>query len=147
MDRSSLEFNYAFMGGSLEYTYPWGNTAPGSNTSLVVYGCYYPAGADGNCSGVQNIAPVGSVPAGNGLWGQSDLAGEMMQWMLDLWKSPYSTWTCDDCADTTDTSAVYRVARGSDFSATATWLPAANRSDFVLTLRDFQQGFRCARTP
>ena len=66
---SEAEFNYAFMGGSAESSYPWGITAPGADASLAVYGCYYPNGADGTCSGPQNLAPVGSVPAGDGVVG------------------------------------------------------------------------------
>jgi formylglycine-generating enzyme required for sulfatase activity len=139
---SEAEFNYAFMGGSAENTYPWGNTAPGANASLVVYGGSY--NGPGNFNG---IAPVGSVPAGNGVWGQSDLAGEMWQWNLDLYENPYSAASCSNCADTTDTYDSGRVIRGGGFSSAAPALLASYRNYFGPTARGNDRGFRCARTP
>jgi formylglycine-generating enzyme required for sulfatase activity len=144
---SEAEFNYAFMGGSDENTYPWGDTAPGANASLTVYNCYYPreSGA-GDCVGVQNIAPVGTVPAGNGVWGQSDLDGEVYEWLLDWYDSPYSTSFCNNCADTADTRARTRLLRGGSFYSAA-YLLASSRYDNPPTSREPYFGFRCARTP
>ena len=146
---SEAEFNYAYMGGSAENTYPWGSTVPGADTSLAVYGCYY--GGTGTCFGVNNIAPVGFVPAGNGVWGQSDLAGEMYQWELDWYESPYSTASCTDCADTTDTHATERVMRGGNFGVGASFLLASYRMPHLPGAtsgqRGFSVGFRCARPP
>jgi formylglycine-generating enzyme required for sulfatase activity len=141
---SEAEFNYAFMGGADEYTYPWGNTPAEWNASLAVFGCNY-RGANGICTGVQNIAPVGSMPAGNGVWGQSDLAGEMWQWELDLYESPYSTKSCENCADTTDRSASSRVIRGGNFGDNL--LASSDRGSYAPTFRNYGFGFRCARTP
>ncbi len=143
---SEAEFDYVYMGGSLEHTYPWGNKAPGPDPSLAVYGCYYP-NATGICTGLKNIAPVGSVKAGDGVWGQSDLAGEMWQWLLDWYENPYSTKSCVDCADTTDANAKYPVLRGGAFNGNSSELPVTCRCTTTRTNRVDNFGFRCARTP
>ena len=88
---------------------PWGAANPTSGL-YAISGCNYPPGSTA-CSGVTNIAPVGSAPAGAGLWGQLDLAGNLAEWTLD-WYVPYAT-PCVDCVALTDFS--YKVLRGGSF--------------------------------
>jgi formylglycine-generating enzyme required for sulfatase activity len=57
---SEAEWEYAAAGGSEEREYPWGATAPGSANQFAIYGCEYPS-ASGSCTGVANIAAVGST--------------------------------------------------------------------------------------
>ena len=71
----------------------------------------------------------------------------MWQWELDWYESPYSTASCEDCADTTDTSASYRVLRGGSFDDFAAFLFASSRIDHTPLFRASGFGFRCARTP
>ena len=73
---SVSEFNYAYIGGTNEWTYPWGNSAP--SPSLAVYKPGFTGAGAFN-----GIAPVGSVPAGKARWGQLDLAGNLWEWVLD----------------------------------------------------------------
>lgn len=145
---SEAELNYAFMGGE-DRTYPWGTSAssPGPNTVLAVYGCYYPTGS-GTCSGgTDNIAPVGSATQGNGKWGQSDLAGNIWEWGLDLFDPIYASSTCHDCADAIF-SAAKRVARGGCFNTSADSLVASGRNTGgTPDNHNAVVGFRCARTP
>jgi formylglycine-generating enzyme required for sulfatase activity len=108
---TDAEWEYAAAGGSEQRVYPWGSTAPGANANLAVYGCYY--NGSGTCSGATNIAPVGSVPAGNGKWGQADLAGNVSEWVFD-WYAPQHLIPCSNCADTRPSS--FRVVRGGGFS-------------------------------
>ena len=71
---SDAESEYAAAGGDQQRPYPWGTAAPGSANQYAIYGCNYPnAGA---CSGVANIAPVGTAAAGAGRWSQLDLVGD-----------------------------------------------------------------------
>ena len=131
---SEAEWQYAAAGGSEGRQYPW--SVPASSTTiddtLAVY-----CGA--SCS-AQN---VGSKPAGNGKWGQSDLAGNVWEWTLDWHWSPY------DSADRTNhanvTTSVYRVLRGGSFFDGA--MVASFRYNFVPSARYFGLGARCARTP
>jgi formylglycine-generating enzyme len=56
---------------------------------------------------------VGSKPAGNGRWGQADLAGNLYEWVLDY----YATYAspCSDCAVLSPVSSSDRVIRGGSF--------------------------------
>jgi formylglycine-generating enzyme required for sulfatase activity len=74
---TEAEWNYAAAGGSEQRKYPWGATDPGADAKLAIYGCYYKSASA--CS----LAPVGSVPAGNGKWGHADLAGNVWEFTLD----------------------------------------------------------------
>ena len=138
---SESEWEYAAAGGSQEREYPWGSTAPGTANTYAIYGCYYPSGS-GSCTGVSNIAPVGTPTAGAGVWGQLDLAGNVWEWNLD-WYAAYVN-PCTDCAYLT--AASFRVNRGGDFADdTPNLLPPLRGFGTPMSLP--LNGFRCARTP
>ncbi len=140
---SEAEWQYASAGGTQNRKYAWGPDDPGANTALAVYGCYW--NGTGSCTGLTNIAPVGSVPAGNGRWGQSDLAGSVWEWTLDWYTSPYPTGSCNSCATTA--SASHRVVRGGSFYGYASDLTSAPRYSNIPTTRDAYLAGRCARSP
>jgi formylglycine-generating enzyme required for sulfatase activity len=143
---SEAEWEYAAAGGSQEREYPWGSTAPGTacpgtGCQYAIYNCDYPNGS-GSCSGVTNIAPVGTATLGAGVFGQLDLAANVFEWNLD-WYATYVD-PCTDCANLS--SASIRVVRGGSFLYSATYLLPPGRGDGTpADRRDF--GFRCARTP
>jgi len=141
---SEAEWEYTAAGGSQELEYPWGSTAPGTGSQYAIYNCYYPDGT-GSCSGVRNIAPVGTATLGAAHWGQMDMAGEMWEWNLD-WYANYVD-PCIDCADLSPLSG--RLVRGGYFYGGASYLlpPGRNNLDFGPAHRDGGIGFRCARTP
>jgi len=81
---SEAEWEYAAAGGSQQREYPWGSTDPGTANQFAIYGdgesqCYYPSGAASTCTGVANMAPVGTASKGAGYWGQLDLVGEVFE--------------------------------------------------------------------
>jgi formylglycine-generating enzyme required for sulfatase activity len=147
---SEAEWEYAAAGGRQQRLYPWGTMGPGDDNTYAIYNCLYPidvACINNCCSGVQNLAPVGTPALGAGLWGQLDLAGEVFEWNLD-WYLAYAP--CADCANLTapdtPTPGPLRVIRGGNFMNAGqlsppdrdSALPAAHHSIF---------GVRCARTP
>jgi formylglycine-generating enzyme len=146
---SEAEWGYAAAGGSEQREYPWGSTDPGASSQFAIYSCYYPTGSDPNgnatCTGVANIAPVGTATLGAGRWGHLDLAGEVLEWVLDWW-APYVT-PCKDCAYLTATSS--QVVRSSDFESPMTFLPSPlrNYNAYATEVPNRVTGFRCARTP
>lgn len=137
---TEAEWNYAASGGSEQRAYPWSN--PASSTSIdCTYANYNPGPL---CvSGGTNR--VGSEsPKGDGRWGHSDLAGNVWEWPLDWYASPYLTMSCNDCGNLTPGSD--RVIRGGSFYADASFLRAAARLFSVPTNRNYDLGFRCARS-
>ena len=144
---SEAEWEYAAAGGSQEREYPWGSTAPGTacpgtGCQYAIYNCDYPNGS-GSCSGVTNLAPVGTATLGAGVWGQLDLAGNVWEWNLD-WYATYVD-PCTDCAYLT--TASNRVLRGGYFNNPASYLLPPPRYDDAPAFRSSGIGFRCARTP
>ncbi|MGH8310374.1 MAG: formylglycine-generating enzyme family protein, partial [Steroidobacteraceae bacterium] len=134
-----LEWNYAAAGGSEQRKYPWGATEPGFSTSHAVYNCLW----DGTiCSGsccLASIAPVGSIPAGNGRWGQSDMAGNMSEWLYDG-QGGFPP-TCNDCAQVMGT---LRVVRGGMFSSLSAQSLETRLAEAGVPSSG-SHGFRCAR--
>ncbi len=146
---SEAEWEYVAAGGSQQRMYPWGTTDPGATNQYAIYGdnnsnCYFPTGTLAPCTGVANIAPVGTTVLGAALWAQLDMAGNVWEWNLD-WYAPY-TMPCDDCAELTTLSD--RVIRGGRYVDGPTYLVASDRHLYsVGGSRAPGLGFRCARTP
>jgi formylglycine-generating enzyme required for sulfatase activity len=149
---SEAEWEYAAAGGSQQREYPWGSTEPGTENKYAIYGdnigdCYYPSGTLMPCTGVVNIAPVGTPSLGAGFWGQLDMAGEVAQWTLD-WFAPNYVDTyvipCVDCANLS-LDPVDRVIRGG---VGPLWqLLPTDRYGLSPSNRDSFAGLRCARIP
>jgi sulfatase modifying factor 1 len=140
---SEAEWNDAAAAGALQRAYPWGSQAPAEDAALAVYGCYYDFASTGGLCNQLSLAPVASVPAGNGLFGQSDLAGNVAEWTLDsygVYPSP-----CLDCAALDRTAP--RVVRGGGFDRDAATLTSAWRGYGDPASRSVDVGFRCARQP
>lgn len=133
---TEAEWNYAATGGSQQRAYPW--SVPASDTTIDA------------TRAVTGGAPaiVGSVPAGDGRWGHSDLAGNVWEWTLD-WNSRYGP--CNDCAilapDLSLGSPPYRTNRGGGMFSPPSGMRTGNRGASVPTTRIDFTGARCARSP
>jgi formylglycine-generating enzyme required for sulfatase activity len=140
---SEAEWNFAAAGGTEQRVYPWGSTVPGPNSNLAVFGCHY--SGTGSCSGGTNIAPVGSIAAGAGKWGQLDLGGNIWEWTLDWYQAPYGETLCVNCSAVVPRTT--RVVRGGGYADDAGYLRTSPRLDRSSDYRDANFGARCARTP
>jgi sulfatase modifying factor 1 len=154
---TEAEWIYATAGGSEQRTYPWGSTAPDGVHSA--YGCTEDGSGSQDCAST-DILPVGSKPAGDGRFGQADLAGSLFEWNLDWYKSPYLT-PCVNCAciscECTGCSSPgsVQVLRGGSWASTALLLSSSNIKDKFDSnrlagspaLRLDYVGARCVRSP
>jgi formylglycine-generating enzyme required for sulfatase activity len=130
---TEAEWNFAAAGGDEQRVYPWSSPPPSAHIddAHAVY-----------CGGTCALQPVGSrSPAGDGRWGQADLAGGVWEWNLD-WMADY-TEPCVDCAVVG--AGTYRIARGGGFKTPENTLLVALRSWGTPVERDSFFGFRCAR--
>jgi formylglycine-generating enzyme required for sulfatase activity len=145
---TEAEWNYAAAGGSEQRVYPWSSAYPPGSTAIdCSYASYYNGTTccgDGQSGcAVTDLIQVGTKPAGNGKWGQSDLAGNVWEWVLD-WYASYAN-PCNNCANFAVASS--RVIRGGSFDSSASYLLAANRNGFTPTYRSNIIGARCLWTP
>jgi sulfatase modifying factor 1 len=142
---TEAEWNYAASGGSQQRVYPWSN--PANSTSVD---CTYANYKLDNPLGTYCVGTTGALnrvgsesPKGDGLWGHSDLGGNVWEWTLDYHATAYPV-PCNDCANLAISSN--RVARGGCAFDSAFYLPAAYRLNVAPT-RQGPIGLRCARTP
>lgn len=131
---TDAEWNYAAAGGDEQRAYPW--SIPASSTTInSTYANY----GDG---GTNLIKDVGSTAKGDGMWDQSDLAGNISEWLLDWYEVAYPM-PCVDCANLSAASS--RVYRGGNFSNIPGMLRVAGRNGRPPTDRNAGIGIRCAR--
>lgn len=131
---TDTEWNFAAAGGDQQRMYPWAAplAGPGISTDFANY---------------DNVNPgpvsVGLTPAGDGRWGQSDLAGNVAEFTLDFFGE--RPQPCKDCLNTTP--AGERTLRGGSFELDSDVLRATYRGAFPPNLSISGVGFRCARDP
>ena len=141
---TEAEWNYSAAGGDQQRAFPW---SAGTQTLDSSYASYF----DGtDCLGdglagctVTDLVVVGAKPLGDGRWGQSDLAGNVSEWILD-WASPYPT-PCTDCASLG--TGQHRIHRGGGFNAREQGLRTGIQTFDDSTARFSYLGVRCARVP
>jgi sulfatase modifying factor 1 len=129
---TEAEWNFAAAGGDEQRVYPW--SSPPSSTAIDNGHSVYTPSA---------LAAVGSTsPAGDGKWGHADLAGNLIEWVID-WKQAAYLYPCNDCAEFTAGSE--RVNRGGGWDQGASSLYTSLRSSGDPHRRHADVGVRCAR--
>lgn len=142
---TEAEWNYAAAGGDEQRVYPWSSPANMSTTIDNTYASYNCMGDGVPTCAFTDILPVGMRPKGDGRWGQSDLTGNVMEWVLD-WDEPYLN-PCPDCAYLGPLHEE-RVLRGGQwYNAPVQYLRTGTRTSAPDQENGPDRGFRCARAP
>ncbi len=140
---TEAEWMYAAAGGSDHRAFPW--SSPASSLTLDCSYANYRDSVDCVNPPVGFTNRVGTEsPAGDGKYGQSDLAGNVFEWTLDN-PSVYAE-PCDDCAALPDSGS--RVIHGGSFATAPMFLRGAQRTTLtnpVVGSADI--GVRCAALP
>jgi formylglycine-generating enzyme required for sulfatase activity len=141
---TDAELNYASAGGAEQRRYPWSD--PPNSDLIDGKRANYCAGDGGRC-GLPPLFP-GSLPAGDGKWGQSDLAGNLWEWVLDS-GSPSLPVPCDDCTTVFPKTNDPRVRqdRGGSLWDDAQYLLASYGQPQSAQKHYDNFGIRCARAP
>jgi formylglycine-generating enzyme required for sulfatase activity len=145
---TEAEWEYTARGdrtGNNQSEFGWGNTIDCSNAR-------YNGGEYSDCyhqpsDKYRGTRVVGSYSAGK--FGLYDLHGNVWEWVEDCWHRNYdsmpentkqfgSAWTSENC--------IFRVIRGGSWINVAGRLRSANRSRLGAVNRDFNFGFRVARS-
>lgn len=134
---SEAEWEYAARGGAQAREYPWGNERPSCQKVVMENG--------GTGCGRASTWPVCSKPAGSTALGICDLAGNVWEWVGDLYHDGYRGAPKDGRVWESARGA-NRVVRGGSWNHGAAPLRAAYRAWFGPGYRDLDLGFRPARS-
>lgn len=146
---TEAEWEYAAGNGSRHTKYSWGNGEPtgkkGGNVADESKrpgdGASWSTKFDGYNDGYWFTAPVGSCDAND--FGLFDMTGNVWEWCSD-WKGNYSSEK--QANPIGPSSGVYRVNRGGSWSSNPLCCRVAYRYDDSPAYRNFNLGFRLARS-
>jgi formylglycine-generating enzyme required for sulfatase activity len=147
---TEAEWNYASAGGDQQRVHPWSNP-PSSPAIDSSHASFYAGMGSGGCVGdgmpgcvLDDLVKVGTKPAGDGRWGQSDLTGNVSEWTLDYFDLAIAYENlCVDCSNLVP--ALNRMTRGGSFNSGGGVLRTGIRQPVPPTSRGYHRGFRCAR--
>ncbi len=128
--------------------YPWGNQM--SNSFVVnlcdATNCPLDWRIKGINDGYAYTAPVGSYPRGASPYGALDMAGNVSEWVNDLYDKTYYARSPADNPPGPASGGTH-VLRGGSWGLYGGDVRAAKRGSYMTTVSNVSIGFRCALSP
>jgi formylglycine-generating enzyme required for sulfatase activity len=132
------EWEYAARSQGEDNTYPWGEAAASCD-----YAVMNTDGASAGCD-TDRTSEVCSKPNGNTVQGLCDMAGNVLEWMLDKYQADYANIPTDGSAY--EAAGTERVVRGGSLSSfPSVFMETRTRQHNPPSLQETNIGFRCAR--
>lgn len=127
-------------------TYPWGNQNPVDDLANFADVKSRLSWAEVSVNdGYENVAPVGSYPAGASMYGALDMAGNLAEWVNDWYDERYySASPLDNPQGPAE--GFFRALRGGSWYGTADSLRVTDRSWYIPDSGTDYVGFRCAQS-
>jgi formylglycine-generating enzyme required for sulfatase activity len=138
------EMNFAQSGGEEQRYFPWNDTLDETRASFFIDDQRQCFGDKVSGCQISDLTLVGSHPAGDAKWGQSDLGGNVAEWTRDGDGQQVSP--CTDCIDGPGSDGKRR-ARGGNFTTDSDTLRSANNFTSDPSNPSERIGVRCARNP
>jgi formylglycine-generating enzyme required for sulfatase activity len=133
--------------GPENLVFPWGDTWENDRANFCDQSCPFDWANPGFDDGYADTAPVGSYPKGASPYGAMDMAGNVWEWVADLYdENYYRESPRENPLGPEDGSA--RVLRGGSWSLNPIGLRAAYRfrgAPLSSYYTGYEFGFRCAR--
>jgi len=119
--------------------YPWGNSSDQSRAN-------YNNNGDPNYAG--DTSAVDAYPSGVSPYGVFDMAGNVWEWVADIYDaSYYASLTLPIANPLGPASGAYRVVKGGSWDSSEFSLRSAGRGFYDPSNANIYIGFRCARNP
>lgn len=123
--------------------YPWGDAFDGTALNFCDASCTEPQANPDFDDGFAELAPVASFENGRSAAGLYDMAGNVWEWVADIYAANY--YTQSPAANPTGPeTGEERVVRGGSWFDTANFMAAAIRFPSAPENADRTIGFRCA---
>ena len=120
-------------------TYPWGEGIDQTRAN-------YNHANDSNYAG--DTSAVDAYPSGVSPYGVFDMAGNVWEWVADIYDADYyASLTLPIANPLGPTSGLYHVVKGSSWDSNGYDLRSARRNWIDPSKANIYIGFRCARNP
>jgi formylglycine-generating enzyme required for sulfatase activity len=124
--------------------YPWGDTFDGARLNFCDKNCDNSWANKNYDDGYAETAPVGSYPDGVSPYGAYDMAGNVLEWVVDWYEADYYDRSPSENPTGPTSPTSNKVYRGGYESSAADDTHAAKRSKNAPNIGDTAVGFRCA---